>query len=374
MTLDPDTARAWVDIDLVAVVSNARRIAQIAGTRLLPMVKANAYGLGAVQVARALEAADPWGVGVSTVEEGAALRHAGYARPIVLVTPLDPEWIDGLLAHRMRPVIGDLSALDAWTARTTEPFHVDIDTGMSRSGIRWDDSAGLAALRARLADAPAWEGASTHFHSADADAAATQRQWERFQAVLATLPRRPALVHAANSAAALRGHRYAGDLIRPGIFLYGGGAAGTAMPEPVVAFRARVVAVRVVPAGETVSYNATWRADRPTTIATITAGYADGIPRAAVERGAPERPLRMVELGGEVVPIVGRVTMDMCMVATPHPVAVGDVATLYGGLVSLDDHAKAAGTISYELLTAIGGRVPRRYGGVVIFPAGSRKP
>lgn len=362
MTSISDTSRAWVDIDLGALVANARTVAAVSGSRLLPMVKANGYGLGAVEVARALEAVEPWGYGVGAVEEGAALRGAGITRPILVTTPLVPDWIDGMLAHDLRPVIGDLAALRAWTAQAPRPFHVEIDTGMSRCGLHSNDRDALDALAASLADAPAWEGVMTHFHSADTDPAATERQWERFQRVLGALPRRPPLVHAANSAAALRGRRYAADMVRPGIFLYGG-AAGDVEPQPVVALRARVVAVRTVPRGETVSYGATWCAERDTTVATLALGYADGFPRAVDEdQSQGGRPPRMVELGGRLVPVVGRVTMDMCMVAVDDgQVAVGDVATIYGGLVSLDRQAAAAGTISYELLTALGARPSRRY-------------
>ena len=359
MTLTPDTARAWVDVDLGALVANARALIALTSTRLLPMVKANGYGLGAVAVARALEPLDPWGYGVASVDEGAALRGAGIARPVLVVSPLLADAVESHLAADLRPSIGDPLALEAWCARSTRPFHLEIDTGMARAGVRWDDPTALAAVAARLVDAEGWEGAFTHFHSAEADPASAAVQWERFQGVLSALPRRPELVHAANSAAALRGRTYAGDLIRPGIFLYGGGANGHA-PEPVAKLRARVVARRRIGVGETVSYGATWRAPRPTTIATLAVGYADGFLRAARD-GAPTR---WIELGGALVPVVGRVTMDLSMVdvgeASP---AAGDVATVYGGRVSLDQQAAAAGTIAYELLTALGARVPRRYGG-----------
>jgi alanine racemase len=112
-----------------------------------------------------------------------------------------------------------------------------------------------------------------------------------------------------------------------------------------------------------VSYGATWSADRRTTIATLALGYADGFPRATAEHGAPSRPGRVVELQGRIHPVIGRVTMDLTMIAVDGPVAPGDVATVYGGSVSLDQHAAAAGTISYELLTGLGARLPRRYGG-----------
>lgn len=361
--LSDDTARAWVDVDLAAIVANARTVATVCGRPLLPMVKANGYGLGAVAVARALERLDPWGFGVATPEEGAELRAAGIRRPIVVFTPVVPAWMDRYREHELRPVIGDATALRAWCAGGAEPFHLELDTGMARAGIRWEDSGALDEVRALLACAPGWEGVFTHFHSADSDEAETERQWARFEALLPTLPRRPALVHAANSAAALRGTRYAGDLVRPGIFLYGASAGVGPVPRPVARLQARVVAVRRIGAGESAGYGASWRAPRPTTIATLGIGYADGLHRMLGNRGA-------VELGGRVVPIVGRITMDMTLVAyggaddaeSGAPPAPGDVATLFGGLVSLEAQAEAAGTIPYELLTALGARVPRRYG------------
>lgn len=357
----PETARAWADVNLAALAANARTIAAVSGRPLLPMVKANGYGLGAIEVARALEPLDPWGFGVATVEEGTWLRAAGISRPLLVASPLLAVDVERYLEHDLRPSVGDPAALDAWIARSKRPFHVEVDTGMSRAGVRWDDAAALERMREGLGRSPGWEGVYTHFHSADTDPGSIAVQWARFQEVVASLPRRPALVHAANSAAALRGKSYAADLVRPGIFLYGG-HAGAVSPRPVVALRARVAAVRTVEKGETVSYGATWRAPGRTTVATLSIGYADGFPRATRESpGFEDRPPRLVELGGRAVPVVGRVTMDLTMVAVDGETAVGDVATLYGGVVSLDQQAAAAGTISYELLTALGARLPRLY-------------
>jgi alanine racemase len=361
MTFSPDPARTWVEVDLGALVDNARAIQATSGTRLMPMVKANGYGLGSVEVTRALETIDPWGYGVASVEEGAALRAAGISRPILVVSPLLPRDIDDYLRHDLRPTVGDPIALDAWRSRSASPFHLEIDTGMSRGGVRWDDRGGMAACAALLGPAAGWEGAFTHFHSADCDPAATEQQWTRFHDALRALPRRPPLLHAANSAAALRGSRYAADLVRPGIFLYGG-AAGTIRPRTVAVLRARVVALRRIGPGDTVSYGATWTAAQPTAIATLALGYADGFPRATSELRRGEPGPRLVELHGALVPVVGRVTMDGCMVAvSPDSVGIGDVATIYGGLVPLDQQAAAAGTISYELLTSLASRVPRLY-------------
>jgi alanine racemase len=358
MTFPSETIRAWVDVDLAALVANARTIAAISGSRLLPMVKANGYGLGAVEVARALEAVEPWGFGVASVDEAELLRAAGIARPILVLTPLLPQWIERCLELDLRPSIGDPSALDAWMARGDRPFHLEIDTGMSRSGVRWDDRAALSRLGGSLAAAVGWEGIFTHFLAAESDAVVTQRQWTRFQETLTTLPRRPALVHAANSAAALQGKNYAGDLVRPGIFLYGGAAGGRESPRPVAALRGRVVATRRIGKGDTVGYDGTWRAERACVVATLSVGYADGLPRSpGVQASVP----REIELRGKPAPVLGRVTMDMCMVLGEPDVAVGDVATVYGGTISIDRQAEAAGTISYELLTRLGPRVPRRY-------------
>ncbi|MDQ3136254.1 MAG: alanine racemase [Gemmatimonadota bacterium] len=362
MIFTPDTARAWVDVDLGALAANARTLAGLTGTRLLPMVKANGYGLGAVAVARALEPLEPWGYGVASTDEGAALRRAGISRPILAVSPLLPAAIDMHLADDIRPTIGDPATLDLWCRRTDRPFHVEIDTGMGRAGICWHDGAALIAAAALLHEAPGWEGIFTHFHSADADPGSATTQWDRLQGVLTALPRRPPLVHAANSAGALQGGRFAADLIRPGIFLYGGGAGHAIVPVPVAALRARVLAVRQVRARDTVSYGATWRAPGPTTIATVGMGYADGFPRSTRE-DAPPVPARRIELNGRLAQVVGRVTMDMTMIDVGEGQASpGDVATVYGGRVSLDQQAAAAGTIAYEMLTGLGARVPRRYG------------
>jgi alanine racemase len=349
--------RAWVDVDLDAGVANARRIAEVSGARLLPMVKANGYGLGAVPVVRALEPLDPWGFGVATVEEGAELRSAGVGRPVVVFTPVIAPWIEAMIRHDLRPVIGDIAALDRWLAAAPgRPFHIGIDSGMARAGIAHDDHATLAAARERLAGVAAYEGLASHFHSADTDAASMEVQDRRFHAAAAALGPRPPLVHMANSAAALQGRRFAADLVRPGIYLYGG-CAGVEAPRPVAALRAVTVAVRRIAPGASVSYGATWHATGPTRLATVAIGYADGVPRSLSNRG-------VVELGGARVPIRGRVTMDMILVEAPDAVQIGDVATIFGGLVTLDEQAELAGTISYELLTSLGRRVRRRYGGL----------
>ncbi len=332
------------------MVENARTVARVSGVPLLPMVKANGYGLGAVAVARALEAVDPWGYGVVTTDEGAELRRAGIQRPIVVFSPLLPPQIPAHREYQLRPVIGDIEGLRAWLDAGTDPFHLEVDTGMSRTGFRW---TGAVAWRDLAQAAPGWEGVFTHFAAADSDQASVHRQWRRFQTLLDGLSVRPPLVHAANSAAALMGKPYACDLVRPGIFLYGGNVPGY-QASVVARFEARVVAQREVRAGDSVSYGGTWTARREAVIATVCAGYADGVLRALSNQGA-------VEIEGSIVPIVGRVTMDFFMVALDRPCARDAVATVFGGLISVDEQARRAGTIAYELLTGLGPRVERRH-------------
>ena len=353
---DAETSpRAWVDVDSGAVVANAKRIAEVSGARLMPMVKANGYGLGAVPIVRALEALEPWGYGVATVEEGAELRSAGIGRPVVVFTPLVAAWVAGLQRYDLRPVIGDLAAFDQWVAAAPgAPFHIGVDTGMARAGFRHDDHATLAALRQRLAGVAGYEGVCTHFHSADTDPPSIAVQSARFEAVIAALGPRPPLIHMANSAAALRGRQHAADLVRPGIYLYGG-EAGAETPRTAARLRALVVAVREIAGGASVSYGASWRTEHPIRVATLAIGYADGLLRSLSNRG-------VVELNGRRVPIRGRVTMDMTLAEVGPDVGIGDVATVFGGLVTLDEQAALAGTISYELLTSLGSRVRRHYG------------
>jgi alanine racemase len=319
------------------------------------MVKAGAYGLGAVPVAGALETLDPWGYGVATVEEGVELRAAGVSRPLLVFTPAVRSLREAFRQHDLRAVIDHPEVAAGWDG----PYHVEIDTGMGRCGVRWDAADTLTRFAS-----PYLEGAFTHFYAADQGPQTVWRQWERFEQALAALGSRPPLVHAANSAAAFRLLPPL-DLVRPGIFLYGG-RAGTDLPTPVpvVAVRAPVVSLRDLPVGATVSYGGDWTAKRPTRIATLGIGYADGVLRAAQDHAE-------VLLGGARRQVVGRITMDFLMVDLGDrgaaEIEVGDTATLIGNdgdhEITVDEAAGWAGTISYEILTRLGPRLPREYRG-----------
>jgi alanine racemase len=308
-----------------------------------------------VPVAQALEALDPWGFGVATVAEGAELRRAGIQRTILVIAPTVAA-LDEARAQRLTPGIGSDGQLERWLAIAPGmPFHLEVDTGMGRAGYHPD---AFVAAATRCADQPGFEGAYTHFHSADVAPQTVREQRQRFAAALAALPRRPALVHAANSASALLAPEAGDDLVRPGIFLYGGAVPGH-RPEPVVTWRARIIDSRWRDAGWTVSYGATYRTSARTCLATIAAGYADGVRRSLTGKGAA-----LVE--GRRIAFAGRVTMDMTVLDMRDAEPPADaVATLIGGdgaeAITVDEVAAAAGTISYEILTGLTCRVERVY-------------
>ncbi|HEV2671536.1 MAG TPA: alanine racemase [Gemmatimonadales bacterium] len=341
-----------------ALVDNARTVAKIAGTRLLPVVKANAYGVGAVTVSKALEQLDPWGYGVATIEEGAELRAAGITRPILVFMPTRAQLFDDYDRYQLTPALGDAGIILEWTTRGDRPFHVEIDTGMGRAGVRWDEVDELG----EALDTPSFEGCYTHFHSAERTDGSAEQQVERFVAAVKRLPRKPPLLHVANSAAALRGKTFAFDMVRPGIFLYGGlAAAGLEQPRPVVSIRARVISMRRVRKGESVSYNASWVAPRDTVVATLGIGYADGIRRDLGLSGKASVLLR-----AKRCPIVGVVQMDMALVESGTvEVQVGDIATLVGDeaqqRITLAEFATWSGELPHEVLTGLGARLPRVY-------------
>lgn len=350
--------RAWVEIDLGALRRNGAVMAARAAA-LLPMIKADGYGTGAVAAARALEPLSPWGFGVATLEEGRELRDAGVDRPIVVFTPALADELADLRAARLTPALGTPQQIEAWRALGAgrEDWHLAIDTGMHRAGVHWDEVGELHAL---LRAAPP-QGAFTHFHSAELDDGSLAEQERRFEHSVAELPARPALLHAENSAALARTTKSKWSLGRPGIFLYGVGSGPHALvqPEPVVSVRARIAELHTILEGESVSYDATHRASGTRRIATLPIGYADGYRRAFGNR-------THVLVHGRCAPVVGVVTMDMTMVdVTDIPCEVGDVVTLLGrdgDLVrDVESVARDADLSPYEVLTGLKSRLPRRF-------------
>ncbi|HEX2692709.1 MAG TPA: alanine racemase [Gemmatimonadaceae bacterium] len=351
--------RAQVEIDLGALQRNGAAVARRAGVSLLPMIKGDAYGLGVRETLRALEPLGPWGYGVATVKEGEELRAAGVTRPIVIFTPLLEQEFPRVRSLRLTPTLGFPAEIEAWQRAGGGAWHLSIDTGMSRAGIPWREVGSILRL---VALAPP-EGAFTHFHSAELDDGTVEIQEKRFADALTRLPSRPKLLHTDNSAALARHGRSRWDLVRPGIFLYGVGSGRTAQiqPEPVVHLRAPIVEIRDLQPGDTVSYDATLRVERPTRIATLSVGYADGYPRSIGRGGS-------ALVGDTIAPIAGTVTMDMTMIdVTTVRCAVGDVVTLIGRslgtVLTIERVADDARMSPYELLTGLRSRVERVYTG-----------
>jgi len=348
--------RAWVDVDLGALLRNGAALAARAGVPLLPMVKADAYGLGAERIARVLQRLDPWGFGVATVGEGDELRRGGITRRIVIFSPILVGDFDAAVRGDFTPTLSDAAAISRWR-ETRLPWHLAIDTGMSRAGIQWDE---IDTLHDVLLENPP-EGAFTHFHSAEKSDGTREIQEQRFDEAVSRIPIRPQFLHAENSPAIEHGGPSKWSFARPGIFLYGVSSGNNPgiTPEPVVSVQARILELRTIREGETVSYGGTYRAEGDRRIATLGIGYGDGYRRVLSNRAA-------VLVAGERAPVVGKVTMDMTMIdVTEVPCAVGDAVTLIGaqGDERIDVAEVAAmGELSpYEVLTSLRGRLPRRY-------------
>jgi len=368
---------AWAWIDRAALRHNARRARALAGERtVIGVVKADGYGHGAIEVARALLAEGIGRLAVVSLAEGVALRRAGIGAPILLLGGIDDvPGAERALKWGLVPVLQDergvALAQSFGSPDARFAVELEIDTGMRRMGA---SPTSASTLLARILDAPqlALSGVFTHLARADEPELAPSRaQAEALVALLAEVvgegeggPDR----HLANSAALFRLEEIeAGAIettaVRPGLMLYGVSpfadrSAEALDLEPVMTLAARVAATRRLSAGDSVGYGGEWTADRETTLATLPIGYADGIPRAVLGRG-------QVHLAGASRPIVGRVSMDsVCVDCGDDPVEIGDVATVFGrtpegARVPVEDFARAAGTIGYEILVGVGGRVPR---------------
>jgi len=364
-------ARAWIEVRASALRRNLATIMDglPVGTRAIPMVKADGYGLGMLQAVQALRQTDPLAWGVATFAEGQRLRAAEVDRDVIVFSPIPPPAIPDAVHEGLTVTVSSLDALQAVIRTSTSArFHVEVDTGMGRSGFdchrvaAWGPAVKAAAARGN------WVGCFTHFHSADQSTGhSVERQYDAFRQTLAELEAPVGepdfVVHTANSAAALRLPEALGlgpgSAVRPGIFLYGGrGGEGLPPPEPVASLRARIGLVRDVPAGTTLGYGATYRAQGPERWATVGLGYGDGLPRALSNRGT-------ALVHGRPAAILGRISMDVSVVDITglDDVKVGDLVTFMGtegdACLTPDDLAGVANTISYEILTGFTTRLPR---------------
>jgi alanine racemase len=359
--------RAWAEVDLDAVQENVRALlgALSPGTRLMAVVKADAYGHGAPEVARAAVASGAAWLGVATTEEGIELRRAGLDVPVLVLGPVDPGEVEAAVRHDLglavfRPETARAASRAAALSGRTARAHLKVDTGMGRIGVEPRDAAALARELCQLPHVQL-EGCFTHLATADEeDAGPARAQVEAFRAALAALERaglRPGVRHAANSAAALALPEAHLDMVRCGIAVYGVAPAphlrDRVRLRPAMRLAARVAHTKRVSQGTPVGYGWTYRAPRETTIATVPVGYADGYPRLAGPGGA-------VLCRGLRLSIAGRISMDQMTVdCGDAPVVVGDEVELWGPALPVEEVAARAQTIAYEVLARVSRRVPR---------------
>jgi alanine racemase len=374
----------WAEVSLQAIANNLRVIRRHIGPKpeILAVVKSNAYGLGAVPISKALQKAGADRFGVTCANEGIELRESGIRKPILVLTGFWPGEEKRFIANRLTPVVtrlDDVRHLEraARSARgKSRPlrFHVKINTGMNRLGLLPSE---LGAFATALADSPhlALEGTFTHFASAeDFSARQTDEQEHVFRESLdrmRALRLSPGIVHMANSGAICARPSTWADMIRPGAILYGyfqsfdppqkGQEVRRRLPiEPCLSLRARIISLRDLPPGQPVGYGARFVTARPSRIAVINAGYADGILRQRTNRGC-------ALLRGRHVPLVGTISMDLTTLdVTDVPdAALGDVITIYGkdgnADIQVSDVAREIGTVTSDLLCALGRRIPRFY-------------
>jgi alanine racemase len=372
----PDAYRpVWAEIDLAAVRANVLALRErCAPAQLLAVVKADAYGHGAVPVARAAVDAGAVGLGVALVEEGIELRDAGIDAPILVLSEPVPEAAASVVRAALTPVVYTLTAIDALAKAVADrgahdrlPVHLKVDTGMHRVGCRAEEAVDLAA---QVVDRPELELAGICTHLAVADEPGnpyTAEQLDRFELVLAACRARglpTGTVHAANTAAAIEWPAARFDMVRVGIGCYGIAPSdeleGRIELHPAMSVKARVSHVKSVPPGTRLSYGLRYETQRTTRIATVPIGYADGVPRELPERGGAAL------VRGRRCPIAGMVTMDQLMLDVGDlPVEVGDEVVLIGRQgdeeITAASWARAMGTVAYTIICGIGPRVPRVY-------------
>ncbi len=358
----------WVDVDLDALRHNFRQLQTLTGTRVAPVVKANAYGHGLAPVARALAMTGTDYFCVARADEGLVLRDAGVEAEVLVLGYTPPEQALEAIGRGLTLAAFDADSIAAYAtaARATNRkarLHLKLDTGMTRLGALPTDAANLAR---RILDEPALEldGLFQHFAASDStDKASARGQLNRFNDVLAALPVRPRIVHACNSAGALTLPEARFDLVRTGIAFYGLDPSDEVpVPpdfRPALAWKAKVSLVKSVPAGTGVSYDHQYVTTTPETLAIVPVGYADGYRR--------KLGINEVLIGGLRAPVRGRVCMDQVIVGVTHipNVAVGDEVVVLGpqgaDALTAEELARRWGTNNYDVVAGILARVPRRY-------------
>lgn len=373
--LESNLRRTWVEIDLDALAHNYTVLRRHMGdhSRMMGVVKADAYGHGAVQVGKVLEELGAGYLAVSDINEARELRHGGICLPILQLgmTPADQTRI--MITNHISQTVHSEAAACGFSEAAVQVgrrlrVHIKVDTGMSRLGFQCDESHFDGSLEAicRVCALPGLkvEGIFTHFAVADEDAeesvAYTRLQHERFMRLIDELEKRGInipLCHCANSDATVNYPQYAHDLFRPGILTYGVCEASSGLDlHPVMTLKTTVGVIKEYDAGATISYGRTYRTDRPSRVGVLPIGYADGFMRALSGKWSVWTP-------SGLAPVIGRICMDMCMIdLTDLPdVREGDEVEVYGAHNKVIDAARSAGTVAYELMCAVSKRVPRVY-------------
>lgn len=365
---------AWIDIDLAAAKQNVERLREaVAPAEICVVVKADGYGHGAVEVSRAFLAGGATRLGVLYFEEAIALRKAGIDAPLLVMSEQPPGVLGTMIENQMTPTVYTAAGVEALSAVAQErditdyPVHVKVDTGMNRLGIRWPDALDLLQDIQKREEL-FLEGIFTHFAVSDeVEDPFTLQQGERFVEVLkqaADAGISPPLVHASNSAAALIHPEFRFSFVRFGCAAYGTiDAVGIPLPdgvEPVMAVKAKVALVKTIDAGERVSYGQRYRVDRPSRIATLLIGYADGVPRSLFAGGGE------VLIGGKRRPIAGTVCMGLTTVdCGDDDVEPGAEVVLIGQQgderITAADWVRWSGGIEREVTCRVGATLPRKY-------------
>ena len=370
--------RSWVEVSRAQIAGNYRAVRQLVGPHVavMPVVKADAYRHGAVEVSRVLVSEGADGLAVSNVEEGVILRQSGITQPILVMADFLPSERPELVHYSLTPVIHSLDDIAAWNRLAEShgkplPYHLKIDSGMGRLGV-WDSPTKIAAAIA-ASKAAHLEGLMTHFaSSADYSSEQTDQQAANFHALaqqLAETGIKPRFTHLSSTIPIAYQRTAAwGNLVRPGHAIYGyvsptrgeHAPASSLDVHPALTWKAAVLAVKTLPAGTPIGYGAMYRAPREMRIAVLAAGYADGIPHRLGNRG-------YVIAQGKLAPIIGAVSMDLTTIDATDclGLSVGDSVMLLGqdGEMSIDAQqmARTAGTISYSVLCGISARVRRVY-------------
>ncbi|TFG78117.1 MAG: alanine racemase [Thermodesulfobacteriales bacterium] len=357
----------WAEIDLDAVKHNFMLTKELVGegVSVLSVVKADAYGHGAVEVSKMLVESGTDMLGVASLEEALELRDYGIEVPILILGGISPDEAPLVVEHDLIPFLFSLDvaqSLDTESAKAQKKtlYHLKFDTGMTRLGVIQEDSEQFLNELSGFENI-IMEGVLTHLSSAFTDSDENTYNQIRVLDELIELVKvkgfRPSYIHAANSAAIQKYPESRYNLVRPGIVLYGSGNYSGMDLKPVMKLKSRIIRLSQVPEGTPVSYGGKFVTKRPSVIATIPVGYADGYTRRLSSRG-------MVSIKGALAPLAGDVCMDFIMadVTDIQNIKINDEVVLFGDeLVSVIDLAQIAGTISYELLSNIGKRVPRIY-------------